>query len=159
MKNYKISNMAVLMKELLKGEYFDKFLVDSIKITTFAGFEISGLLHRDFYKGCDRIEADSDFIQYEAVKNICFEVIRGKIMPLSFSFILYLPDDKKNEIMSKDENVGNYVLNLKYNGELLNVISAVSYRSFALDRDGEKAWDKLLPELLGEIGIKLEEIL
>lgn len=159
MKNYKISNMAVLMKELLKGDYFDKFLVDSIKITTFAGFEISGRFHREFYKGTDRYDNCSEFILYESVKNICFEVIKGKILPLSFSFILYLPSDKKNEIMKQDENVGSYVLNLKYDGELLTVVSAVSYKTFTPDRDAEKAWDILLPQLFEGIGIKLEEII
>ncbi len=80
------------MERLLLSPTFDRFLLSEASITTAATVSIDGHFHPDFYPEADEeenapVRADRGLIYWEQLRPTCFQLIRGKHTPLSFSFI------------------------------------------------------------------------
>lgn len=166
MISIKINNKKAFMSKLLASELFDVFLVEEAEITTFNTFHIDGRIHKDFYKdvSIEGVASDSavgEYSSWKELKQICYELIKGKRTPLSFKFVFYLNDEVKSRLIKKadagiDENQVRLGLNIRFiNGDVI-LTTGCAIGIFTLDKSIEKAWDNYIPSFLDNNSIENE---
>ena len=172
----KIENQKGWMAALLTSEYFDAWELVTGNVVTYASFSIDGTYHNAFFEeGKDeRTAADDETgggsgesetipeltgtrIRYTPWKELrphFLALIRGKRLPLSFKFVLRLPDAPAGELWRESgcripfDDVFGLYLNLTYeNGELI-LTTGSSYRTFTLDRSLDSAFDEYVRKSL-----------
>ncbi len=167
----KIENQKGWMAALLTSEYFDAWELVTGNVVTYASFTIDGTYHEAFYAENAGVEAgdgaqnadaaaagntaeipqSAEKVRYTPWKEVrphFLALIRGKRLPLSFKFVLRLPDAPAGALWREsgcripfDDAFGLY-LNLTYeNGELI-LTTGSSYRTFTLDRSLDSAFDE-----------------
>ncbi len=103
-------------------------------------------------------EASYQFSCWKDLQELCFQFIRGKRTPVRFHFTLYLKPDKIKALFASErfnkehdalpEELDQLVLNIKYQEGSLTLITAVSYRSFVMDKSAERLWDQYMIQFL-----------
>ena len=93
MKAYKISDLKNFMNKLLLSEGFDYFLLEEGTIITYNSFQIDGRIQTDFYTKEEQ-EVSSlcsyDFSLWKEMRPLCFQLIKGKRTPLSFTGLRFV---------------------------------------------------------------------
>lgn len=159
MRNFQIKSVGQFMTMLLKGDCFDDYYFEGAEIVTFNTFTLDGHIHRDFY---DSAEADAeieDFSKWSDIKGFCFDIIKGKRLPISFNIVLHAPDIVKNEILEgasnfSKEDIKALVVNIRYNQDGLKIISGTSMATFFIDKSVEGLWDEKLSRILFSYGVE-----
>ena len=155
----KIQNQKAFMAKLLTTEMFGNFLVNEATIDTYNTFHIDGKIHKEFYQDTD---APSEaYSKWAAIRPIALELIKGKLTPLGFKFVLSLDDERKEKLL-KDNDIEltpdqvALGINIRFaNGEVI-ITTGISYSLFTLDKSAEKAWDEYIPSLLDSYDIPNE---
>ena len=164
MRSITVKQPKIFMSKLLTGDAFDKFLLETAEIETYNTFTIDGRTHKDFYKGSAEKEEIQlkEFSEWEKIRPICLELIKGKHTPLKLKFVLRLSDDKKEEVfkdllntLSPDQFTP--CININFALGEISVITGISYNIFTLEKDIEKAWDAYIPSFLESLGIEITE--
>ena len=160
----KINNKKDFMSKLLVSELFDDFLVEEASIDTFVTFSIDGRIHGDFYKNDadyseDKITSDLTF--WSELRQICFDLIKGKRTPLGFKFVFHAGSNVKNNILSETasgftEDQVSLGLTIKFHNGDVVLTTGTAYSFFSLDKTIEKAWDEFIPSFLEKSGISCE---
>ena len=149
----KINTARTFMHKLLIGDAFHVFSLSEASITTFNQFHIDGKLHMDFFD-TDTVQQLSErnavYSSWKDVQSYCYSIIRGKIPPLHFKFVMHLFPSQINNLPANDnffisENeLSDLFLNIQFkNNELLCTTGFFS-RSFTLDRTAETTWDNAI---------------
>lgn len=153
-----LPNIKTCMAHLLLKETFDDFLFIEGEIVTANTFTIDGFIQKKFF------EKDTglipEYTSWNALRDYCFSIIKGKRTPLSFKFIYSMsPADIQKLITSASLDVDPHeiqglYLNIKYDGEHLVCITGTSFKSFSLDKTLEKTWDGYVQKLFEGCGIE-----
>ena len=148
MKSILIKEKGIFMTKLLTQDCFDEFLTEEVKITTSISFSLNGRLHRDFFNEEEKaLMSPEEFTSWAGIKGLCYEIFKGKNMPLSFSIILRSPRALTDQIL-KDcsdtlkDSISSLMLCIRFDGRDINCITGCSLSSFVADRSAENAWDK-----------------
>ena len=146
----KINTTKTFMHKLLIGDAFHVFSLVEASITTFNQFHIDGKLHMDFFDTDTEQQLSADKIIYSSwgdVKAYCYSIIRGKLPPLQFKFIMRLSPSQinilpANNIFSfSDSELSDLFLNIQFkNNELLCTTGSFS-QVFTFDKTSETTWD------------------
>ncbi len=160
----KINNKKDFMSKLLVSELFDNFLVEEATIDTFNTFHIDGRIHKDFYKnGADYDESNilSELSKWSDLKQISYDLIKGKRTPLGFKFVFHATDDIKRKLLSEAdaglmENQITLGLNIRFTNSDVILTTGTAFSIFTLDKSIEKAWDSYIPSFLENSGISVE---
>ncbi len=167
-----------LMAAFLKGTMFDEYLLIEGQIMTFCTFSIDGREEKSFYDGNRDAGADDqgaesgsaggfsqrDYIRWKAVREHCFDLIKGKRTPLFFKFVFFLPPEEMDALLLKHGLMGmrdqllGLCLNLRYDGTNLVLTTGSSFRSFTLDRTVDEYWDAYVRNLLVSNNILIEDV-
>ncbi len=164
MKTYKIKNTGLFMTRLLTKEDFDSFLCENAKIVTAVGYEINGRLHKEFFPQEERDCLAEDFISWQELRQICYQVIKGRNTPLSFNIVLRASAALGAKIIEDidtsltDSDISSLIISVRYDGSEISCVSAVSLNIFSMDKSAEHAWDKYVADLLAANGIGFEEM-
>lgn len=89
----KINTTKAFMHKLLIGDTFHIFSLAEASITTFNQFHIDGKLHMDFFDTdtAQQLSENGDiYSSWKDVKSYCYSIIRGKLPPLQFKFVMRL---------------------------------------------------------------------
>lgn len=160
----KINNKKEFMSRLLVSELFDPFYVEEASIDTFNTFHIDGRIHRDFYKNDEDYEEDKEvsaLSSWSDLKQICFDLIKGKRTPLGFKFVFHAPSQLKEQLLSAADaglsaDQVNLGVNIRFaNGDVI-LTTGTAFSIFTLDKEIEKAWDSYIPSFLEKSGISVE---
>ncbi len=158
----KIQHTKDFMAKLLAGNTFDSFLLEEAVIETYNTFSIDGHIHKEFYQS-DLEENNSTYTlsQWSDMKQICFNLIKGKNTPLGFKFILHLKPDVAQTALEPDGNVDNlssdYIINIKFREGIVTITSAVSIKIFTLDKTADNLWDSYIKQFLAQNNLDFEE--
>ncbi|WP_026516900.1 DUF5721 family protein [Butyrivibrio sp. MC2021] len=165
MTSVKITNKKNFMAKLLAGELFDEFLVEEAEITTFNTFHIDGQIRKEFYRDTQADNAEekacADYSSWKDLKQICYDLIKGKRTPLSFKFVFYLNDEAKSKLIKEadagiNEEQIKLALNIRFiNGDII-LTTGCAISIFTLDKSIEKAWDSYIPSFLDQNSIENE---
>ena len=159
MLSYNIVNLKKFTKYLLDSQEFDDFKLVEASIVTFNLFKINGKNIKDYYAESERESLD-EFSAWSRVKPFCYQIIKGKKLPVSFKIVFKL--DKNSNICSNEElqnSKADFYLNIKYEDKKVLIVSGCSYPEFTLDKSIEKVWDFEVKEILKKLEIEysLEE--
>ena len=89
----KINTTKAFMHKLLIEDTFHKFSLAEASITTFNQFHIDGKLYMDFFDtdtAQQLTENGEIYSSWQDVKSYCYSIIRGKLPPLQFKFVMRL---------------------------------------------------------------------
>lgn len=150
-----ITNIKKFMGALLASDYFDHFLVNSVTVTTYGTFHIDGHLKKDFYTQ-EEWEAlpEKNYATYETIRPICYDLIKGKKLPLHFKMIFSLNQTERLKLLETSnttltsEDVADLFLNIKYDAGTVTCSTGTSYTVFTMDKSFEQTFDKYILRLL-----------
>lgn len=162
-----ISSTKQFMNQLLTGDCFASFLLESASVTTFNTFSIDGRIHPGFYS--DEEDAFAEKIKYSfspflEVQEYLFSYIRGSRTPLQIKVTLLLKPEAMEKLLSDEactvqkDLISAFVLNIKYDGSKITLTTAISYNGFTPDKSAEPVWDKAFKKFLSAKEIPFEEI-
>lgn len=153
----KLTNTKNFMNTLLRTECFDHFLLQEATISSGATFVIDGHVPKGYYTD-EEIEefgiAGCSCLPFRMLRGSCFDIIKGKKTPSSFSFVFLLsPDNLEKTLKSLQSSftandITALFINVRFqNGELM-LTTGISYRTFQLDKSLDKEWDQLVQKFL-----------
>lgn len=163
----KITNVKQFMGRLLGGEDFDSFLLEEATISTCNTFRIDGHQNRDFYtreEWEDRELRPYDLTKWKTIRPVCFDLIKGRRTPASFQFVLHLIPEYVPSILKKGDTgvtpaqVKGFVLNIRYDGTGLTVVTGTSYNTFLMDKTPDILWDQAVRQFLANRAVAYEEL-
>lgn len=163
----KITHIKQFMNRLLAGEDFDSFLLEEASISTYNTFTIDGRQNRAFYsteEWEDKEIRPYDFSTWKTVRPICFDLIKGRHTPAAFHIVLHLNPDYKTSILQKEEcavtpeQVKAFVLNIKYDGAGLTLVTGTAFHTFLMDKTPDVLWDKAVRKFLYNKEIAYEDL-
>ena len=146
----KINTTKTFMHKLLIGDAFHVFSLVEASITTFNQFHIDGKLQMDFFDTDTEQQLSADKIIYSSwgdVKAYCYSIIRGKLPPLQFKFIMRLSPSQinilpANNIFSfSDSELSDLFLNIQFKNNELLCTTGIFSQVFTLDKTSETTWD------------------
>ena len=162
-----IKEIKSFMAKLLSGDTFDSFLLEEARIHTFNTFTIDGHQNEEFYTK-EELE-DSDifpykYSQWKDMKNICFQLIKGKKVPTYMKIILHKkPEESYNLLeeggaMEYANGLKAFVVTIKFDVNGLMLTTGTSFSTFIMDKTPDLLWDNAFRKFLTNQGIDFEEI-
>ena len=163
----KITGVKQFMGKLLATDTFDLFMLEEASISTYNTFSIDGRQNRDFYTAEEWEDPKIrpyEFSLWKTIRPICFDLIKGKHTPASFRFVLHLLPEHVASIMEKGDTavtadqVRAFVLNIKYDGSALTLVTGTAFHSFLMDKTPDQLWDHAMKQFLSKKEIAYEEL-
>lgn len=167
-----ITDVKGFMKQLLTMESFDNFLVLEAVISTATTFTIDGRLNKEFTDESTDInndisDADSDpsadsLQTWGKVRPICFELIKGKRLPLYFKVVLQLSGVNTGRFLSSIDtsfsrnDVSGLYMNISFDRKELRIVSGTSVKTFSMDKSLDQEWDNMVKRFLTKNNIEYE---
>ncbi|MBP3736002.1 MAG: hypothetical protein J6I56_03200 [Lachnospiraceae bacterium] len=161
-----INNIASFMSRLLSGEMFDSFLLEEAVIRMSVTWTLDGHLNEknSAEDGSASVRSLRELVPWRDVRPHCYGLIRGKVMPHAFRFVLHAGDEMKAALLSNaDGSEGASFLramlfNVLYDGETLRVVTGISYNAFTVDKSPEGIWDAMVRRFLEQADISYTEL-
>lgn len=159
MISLQIKNIRQFMNQFLAGDVFDSFLLEKATISTFNTFTIDGRENRAFYTSeewDDREIRPYEFTPWKKIRPVCFDLIKGKRTPTAFQFVLHLIPNYTASLLEKGDTavtadqVKAFVLNIKYDGSALTLITGTAFHTFLMDRTPDALWDTAVRQFLAK---------
>lgn len=162
----KIKNIKQFMGKLLAGEDFDAFLLEQATISTYNTFTIDGRQNRNFYTSEeweDKEIRPYEFTAWKKIRPVCFDLIKGRRTPTAFQFVLHLIPDYAASLLEKGDTavtpgqIKAFVLNIKYDGAALTLITGTAFHTFLMDKTPDALWDSAVRQFLTKRRIEYDE--
>ncbi len=162
----KIKSIKNFMTKLLTTDTFDYFLFEEAVITMNLVFSIDGHQIFDFYTKEEREDMQLcpyPLVEWKVVREYVFSIIRGKRTPVNFRFVFHLKPEHMRSLLEKGDTAVSadqmraFVLNIKYDGTDLTLISATAANTFLLDKTPDSIWDQAVMHFLDRAGLEYEE--
>lgn len=160
-----IIDVKDFMSKLLIGDIFDTFWMTELEVLTGNQFKVNGHLNQNWF---DQEEAEAigtrEYAKWKEIKPLAFQIIKGNKTPQVLKIIFMYP---KNGIPKFLEEIGSnfrveevegLFLNIRYEKNVLHIVTGVSISTFSLDKSLEKEWDEKIKSFLKSKEIALEEI-
>ena len=161
MRSFTIKDQKTFTTLLFTGTIFDSFLLCEADFKTSQTLHIDGHICREYYDDINEIPED-EFCTWGHVKPICFQVIKGRRLPVYFKLVLSLSaENQKNTVAASGlsinaEDVEGMYLNIHYKDGTLFCTSGISLTTFSMDRELPGYWDKLVAKFFDQNGISYE---
>ena len=153
------------MTKLLSGRTFDSFLLEEASLSIKTTWILDGKINRNFYSSEeweDETNHPFPLISWGEVRGHMRELIRGQKAPASLSIVLELRPDMMEQLLADEgyprlmDNIGAMVLNIRYDGSEVTLVTGIALKSFTLDRNAERIWDEAMGRFLASCEIGFE---
>ena len=162
----KITGLGSFMSRLFSGNTFDSFLLAEGTLRMGVTWQVDGKLNRDFFDKStweDPSQRPYDYAAWSQVRPFLRDLIRGKRVPVSFHFILHLKPEIMQAMLEKEGDneliscVGAFVLTIRYKNGEASLLTGISMKSFAMNKNADRLWDKTIRRFLeaNEIAFEL----
>ncbi len=156
MKLYEIDNIKNFTQRLFVGTDFDEFPMVEAAFSTLIDVTIDGHAHEEFLteEEKQKVTFQSGVISWAKAKPLCFEILKGKRLPLRFKIVFMLPERLVRNLISnaqvnyRPEDVNALFLNIKYESGKLSAVTGTSLKVFTMDRSLEEVWDAFAGKML-----------
>lgn len=145
----KVEDIRQFTSSLFIGNVFDRFLMREAQIVTFNTFQIDGHIRKEYYTDQEIQEGHiGELSAWEAIKPVCYGLIKGKKLPGSFQIVLQLGPEqtesflKKRQLPIRAEQISGLYLNVRYEEGELYCVTGTSVNFFTLDKSLETEWDE-----------------
>lgn len=162
-----IKDVKSFMSKLLSADMFDSFLLEEAQIHTFNTFIIDGHQNREFYTKEELEDPESvpyEYSQWKDVKGICFQLIKGKKVPVFMKIILHKkPEDaytllEEGSALEFAGTLKAFVVTIKFDVNGLLLTTGTSFSTFVLDKTADLLWDDAFRKFLTVQGLDFEEV-
>lgn len=158
MVNIHIEDKRTFTSNLFIKNTFDDYFLVEAAITTFNTYTIDGRIQRKFYSDDEYEELGSPQLsKWGDMRKICFEMIKGNKTPLKFKIVLKLSEEKTWDIVSKaggtltEDDVQGLLLNIRYENDNMDCITAAALKIFSMDKSVEEEFDRYINKVLALI--------
>ena len=166
MKAFEIKNTKEFMAKLLASEAFDDFLMLETKLTMATQYVLDGHLQKDFFDTDEWEEQKYAVIEWSKMRPTVFSLIKGTHTPVRFQISMQMKPDKVQKMLQSDEQelaalnnlVSGFYVNIRFEKGKVQLITAVDYKTFTMDKSAEKEFDQYVMQFLSELGIDWNEI-
>ena len=104
-------------------------------------------------------EISEGYVTWANSRNLFYQALRGKNLPISFNITLIVPKSDNEKILKKyNENIdvsdlSSLSLNVIYDREKMIVTSGTSMKFFTMDRSIEMIWDDIVQNTFNNLEI------
>ncbi len=161
MRSFTIKDQKTFTSLLFTGSIFDSFLLCEADFKTCQTIHIDGSICKEYYDDKDEIPEDA-YNTWHYSKPICFQIIKGKRLPVYFKLVLALSASNLEKTIAasglnvNSSDVEGIYLNIHYKDGTLFCTSGISLTSFTMDRELPGYWDKLVAKFFDQNGISYE---
>ena len=157
-----INDVKGFMAKLLASDTFDNYYLLEAVITKANTFSIDGRLNEEYLEDMEESSGDfgasagSRFQTWGNVRSICYELVKGKTLPVYMKVVLQLPESKVADILAESgtsirpEEIKGLYLNITYDRKELRVVTGTSLKTFTMDKSLEMEWDKAAEKIMAE---------
>lgn len=165
MKAFKITETGNFMTKLLSGGSFDSFLLEEASLHMQGTWTVDGHVNRAFYseeEWADPSAHPFDLLTWRDVRGHLRELIRGKKAPAGLSIVLQLAPKSMEKLLTNAglsemiDSVGAMVLNIRYDGAKVTVVTGISLKTFTLDKNAALLWDDFVQRFFAAQKIAFE---
>lgn len=154
--------MNRFMVKLLKGEEFDGFLLKEGFLRTGMEYRFQGHIFQDYFDTEEREALTEEYVFWNEVKPVVFELIKGKKTPLAFSFTMLLSRaDRESFLKEYSLSVGednpSLYLQIRFEHGVGRIVTGTARNTFTLDKSLEEAWDAEAVKRLKQMEIAVEK--
>jgi len=143
MLSINFNNIKDLTQHLFINNTFDEFYFIEANLKTNISYSIDGHLNKEFFNE-DEVPL-GNFNKYSSIKNVLYNIIKGKHLPINFKVILGIfPED----INICSEDINYFCLTFKYENRQMLLTLAPSYNKFTLDKSIEATFEKYISDFL-----------
>ena len=107
----------------------------------------------------DEESRKESFCQWKKVRNLCYDMVKGKKLPISFTIVLRLSSSMLLQWL-KNQDIDNHLVdgksffvNIYYREKRLYVVSGMASETFGLDKSVEKLWDDEVFRILSQLKV------
>ena len=160
------------MNHLFVKETFDGFdLVETVIMKEYT-LTLEGKRNREQKEGEDVMRTEeqlsreniqkNDYLSYGELRPFLLAHIRGKKTPQLIRMTLSLTAEKlakrtEDAFEPALSQIDRFLLNIRFDSQGLMLVTGVSYRTFSMEKELEKVWDRYLRSFLLEQEIAFEE--
>jgi len=162
---FEADDLKAFTAGLFMQDTFDGFLLQEASVTTFCTFSVDGRTSHGFFSD-EELEEEKieEYAAWKKARPFCFEMIRGKKLPVSFKIILRLSPKDTEKLIAGGSGPADlsasscFFLNIKYENGKLSCISMASSNTFTRDRTVEHIWDEYAGKFFPAHGIAVRKI-
>ncbi len=169
MKAFEIKNTKEFMAKLLASEAFDDFLMLETKLTMATQYVLDGHMQKEFFdteEWEDKAVVPYSIVEWSKMRPTVFSLIKGTHTPVRFQIHMQVKPDKVQKMLQIDEQelpalnnlVSGFHVNIRYENGKVQIVTAVDYKTFTLDKSSEKEFDQYMTEFLMGLGIDWDEL-
>lgn len=161
MRSFTIKNQKYFTTQLFTGTLFDTFLLCEADFKTFQTVHIDGRICKDYFDDSSDLLPDM-YNAWKACRPICFQIIKGRRLPVYFKLVLALSEDNLSKTIQasglsmRSDDVEGMYLNIHYKDGIMFCTSGIALNIFSMDRELPDYWDKLVTRFLDQNGIDYE---
>ena len=150
MIHLKIKDINNFMQHLLVQDTFHHFLVYEGEICTSNLFQFDGHINKKFYNHDEPEALTEDFISWETIKPICFQMIKGEKVPTKIKLVFAFPKGSYEKLIAdcgihiSPEEIGGLYLHITYENGLVKIITGTTLNTFTMDKTLDHYWDHLM---------------
>jgi len=161
MLSLRLKSLKDATRKLFLDTSFDCFSLMEAAFICASSFTVDGHCNKDFFDPAE--VPDDEYIAWSAIRPICFQMIKGKRVPLSFRLVFTLSAAKAAErflapALADNADIDRYILILHYKNQQLTVTTGTSFHRFSLDRVSEKLWDQMITRWLDDQVLTYEDL-
>ncbi len=164
MVSLKILDVKTFMSSLLIQTTFDNFQLSELELATYNQFKIAGRLNKSWYSNEELEQLDGrEYSKWSELKPVAFQLIKGNKTPSSFKIVFLLSRENIEKLLSKmgntfsGEDIDNLFLNIRFEKDILTIITGTSMKTFSLNKSLEQEWDQNVKAFLKKNEIVFEE--
>jgi len=156
-----INDVKGFMAKLLASDTFDDYYILEAVITKANTFSIDGRLNEEYLADMavaesGEVAAGSRFQTWGNVRSFCYELVKGKTLPVYMKVVLQLSDPGTERLLAdagvalRFEDVTGLYLNITYDRKELRVVTGTSLKTFTMDKSLEREWDEAAGKIMAE---------
>ncbi|MCF0142767.1 MAG: hypothetical protein HUJ75_05265 [Parasporobacterium sp.] len=159
MTGIEIDNIKPVTKALFTGEAFDRLAVLEASFSTLYTVDLDCRVNEKYIEGDEPGEGlySDGLVLWKTIRPLCFDIIKGKKLPVSFKIIFKIPQSGVANFISKKnlpfraEDVAGLFINVKYENGKLTCVTGTSLKTFSMDKSLEQAWDEAAAKFINRI--------
>lgn len=161
MRSFTIKDQKNFTSLLFAGTAFDSFLLCEADFKTCQSIHIDGRVCREYYDEPSEMP-DDEFGTWHYSKPICYQIIKGKRLPVYFKLVMALSNKNLESTLAASGlnyapgDVEGMYLNIHYKDGIIFCTSGISLNTFSMDRQLPDYWDDLVAKFFDQNGISYE---